>query len=199
MASRIILASASPFRAALLENAGIAFDVVPADIDERAVEAPLAESGATPEDVALVLAEAKATEVSERYPDALVIGSDQTLSLGEEIFHKPDSMEDARRHLLKLSGKTHQLNAAVVIARDGEAIWRHTSIATLTMRVLDPGFIGRHLAAVGEKALSSVGAYQLEGQGIHLFEKIEGDYFTIVGLPLLPLLAELRRLDAIDG
>lgn len=199
MASSIILASASPFRAALLGNAGISFDVVPAEIDERAVEAPLAESGATPEDVALVLAEAKATEVSERRPDALVIGSDQTLSLGEEIFHKPDSMEGARRHLLKLSGKTHQLNTAVVIASNGEAIWRHTSIAALTMRPLDPGFIGRHLAAVGDKALSSVGAYQLEGRGIQLFEKIEGDYFTIVGLPLLPLLAELRRLDAIDG
>ncbi len=156
-------------------------------------------SGVSPEDVALVLAEAKATEVSERKPGALVLGCDQTLSLGDEVFHKPADMEGARRHLLALSGKTHQLNSAVVLARDGEVLWRHVGIASLTMRKLDPAFIGRHLARVGAKALSSVGAYQIEGEGIQLFEKIEGDYFTIVGLPLLPVLAELRALGAIDG
>lgn len=199
MAEPIILASSSPFRRQLLENAGVAFDVVPAEVDERALEAPLADSGATPEDVALVLAEAKAVDVSERSPGAWVIGSDQTLSLGDEVFHKPDDMEGARRHLLKLSGKTHFLNSAIVLARDGEAVWRHMSTAAMTMRSLDPGFIGRHLASVGDIALKSVGAYQLEGKGIQLFEKIDGDYFTIVGLPLLPLLAELRRVGAIDG
>src|SRR5690606_26180119 len=141
----------------------------------------------------------KAVDVSEREPGALVIGADQTLSLGDEVFHKPADMEGARRHLLKLSGRTHQLNSAVVIARDGEVIWRHVGVARLTMRDLDPGFIGRHLSSVGEKARSSVGAYQIEGEGIQLFEKIEGDTFTIVGLPLLPLLAELRSLGAIDG
>jgi septum formation protein len=195
----IILASSSPFRRQLLEHAGVAFDIKPAEVDERALEAPLADSGATPEDVALVLAEAKAVDVSERSPGAWVIGSDQTLSLGDEVFHKPDDMEGARRHLLKLAGKTHFLNSAIVLARDGEAVWRHMSTAAMTMRDLDPGFIGRHLAAVGDIALKSVGAYQLEGRGIQLFEKIEGDYFTIVGLPLLPLLAELRRVGAIDG
>lgn len=199
MTERIILASGSPFRKKLLENAGIDFDAIPASIDERAVEAPLEGTGATPEDIALVLAEAKALDVSDRNPGTLVIGSDQTLSLGDTIFHKPADMEVARRHLLKLSGKTHHLNSAVVLVRDGETLWRHVGVARLTMRHLDPGFIGRHLSHVGEKALSSVGAYQIEGEGIQLFEKIDGDYFTIVGLPLIPLLAVLRLRGAIDG
>ena len=199
MTARIILASGSPFRKALLTNAGIVFDAIPADVDERALEAPLEGTGATPEDVASILAEAKAINVSESHPGALVIGCDQTLSLGDRVFHKPRDKEDARRHLLDLSGKTHQLNSAVVLVRDGKTLWRNVSIARLTMRKLDPAFIGRHLARVGEKALSSVGAYQIEGEGIQLFEKIDGDYFTIVGLPLLPLLAELRGLGAIDG
>jgi septum formation protein len=196
---KIILASASPFRKALLANAGVPFTAVPADVDERAIEAPLEDSGTTPEEVALILAEAKAINVSESHPGALVIGCDQTLSLEGRIFHKPRDKEDARRHLLDLSGKTHQLNSAVVLVRDGEVLWSDVPVALLTMRKLDPGFIGRHLAAVGEKALGSVGAYQIEGQGIQLFEKIDGDYFTIVGLPLLPLLKELRKLGAIDG
>lgn len=199
MTEKIVLASSSPFRMALLRNAGLDAEPIPADLDERALEAPLLESGAGAEDVALVLAEAKATAVSEAYPARLVIGCDQTLSLGDTIFHKPADMEGARRHLLALSGRTHHLNSAVILARGGEVLWRHVSIASLTMRQLDPGFIGRHLARVGAKALSSVGAYQIEGEGIQLFEKIEGDYFTIVGLPLLPLLAELRTLGAIDG
>ncbi|RWD97191.1 Maf-like protein [Mesorhizobium sp.] len=199
MAEKIILASGSPFRKAMLVNAGLDIEAVPAEVDERALEAPLQDSGVSPEDVASILAEAKATEVSERRPGALVLGCDQTLSLGDEIFHKPADMEGARRHLLALSGKTHQLNSAAVLCRDGEVLWRHVGVASLTMRKLDPAFVGRHLARVGAKALSSVGAYQIEGEGIQLFEKIEGDYFTIVGLPLLPVLKELRALGAIDG
>ncbi|QTN97865.1 Maf-like protein [Brucella sp. 458] len=199
MMDKLVLASKSPFRSALLKNAGIEFSTASADIDERAVEAPLYESGATPEDVAQILAEAKAIDVSEKNPGAVVIGCDQTLSLGDEIFHKPQDMEAARRQLLKFSGKTHQLNSAVVLARDGKTLWRHVSIAHMTMRDLDAGFIGRYLGRVGDIALSSVGAYQVEGPGIQLFEKIDGDYFTIVGLPLLPLLAELRREKCIDG
>lgn len=183
----------------MLTNAGLDFTVEKPRIDERAVEAPLKDSGATPEDVALVLATAKADDVSERHPGALVIGSDQTLSLGDEIFHKPADMEGARRHLLRLSGQTHQLNSAVVLVRDGETLWSNVGVARLTMHHLDPAFIGRHLARVGDKALQSVGAYQIEGEGIQLFEKVEGDHFTIVGLPLLPLLAALRDLGAIDG
>ncbi|MFC7065800.1 Maf-like protein [Brucella rhizosphaerae] len=199
MTTPIILASRSPFRSAILKNAGVEFSTESADIDERAVEAPLYKSGATPQDVAQVLAEAKALSVSENNPDTVVIGCDQTLSLGDQIFHKPVDMDAARRQLLLFSGKTHQLNSAVVLVKNGETLWRHVSVARMTMRDLDPGFIGRYLGRVGDIALSSVGAYQVEGPGIQLFEEIEGDYFTIVGLPLLPLLNELRKENLIDG
>jgi septum formation protein len=183
----------------LLENAGLEFRTEKPDIDERAVEKALAGSGATPEDVAAVLAEAKAAAVSERHPEAIVIGSDQTLSLGNELFHKPADMEAARRQLLRLSGKTHQLSSAVVLAQKGSAMWRHVAAAHMTMRQLDPAYVGRYLSKVGAAALSSVGCYQIEGRGVRLFEKIEGDFFTIVGLPLLPLLAALRDRGMIDG
>ena len=192
MSERIVLASGSRFRRAMLEAAGVDLDVVPAEIDERAVEQTLEGTGASPEDLAQVLAEAKALEVSERQPGRLVLGCDQTLSLDNELFHKSEDMEDARRHLLKLSGRTHQLSIAAVLARNGTALWRHVGIARLTMRRLEPSFIGRHLARVGPMALNSVGAYQIEGEGIQLFEKIEGDHFTILGMPLLPLLTYLR-------
>ncbi len=199
MSDAIVLASGSPFRRKMLEDAGLEIEVEKPQIDERAVEAAVANSGVGPEDLALILAEAKALEVSQDRPGALVIGTDQTLSLGDEVLHKPRDMEEARRRLLALSGKTHQLNSAVVLMRDGEVLWRHVGVARLMMRELDPGFIGRHLSHVGEKALSSVGAYQIEGEGIQLFETIEGDHFTIVGMPLLPLLAKLREMQAIDG
>lgn len=199
MTTPLILASGSPFRRAMLVGAGLDIVARIPDVDERAVDAPLEHAGLSPEDRAQVLAEAKALSVSEGEPEALVIGCDQILSLGDEVLHKPADMEEARRRLLRLSGRTHQLSSAVVLARAGEAIWRHVGIAHMTMRSLDPGFVGRHLAQVGDVALSSVGAYQIEGPGIQLFERIEGDHFTIVGLPLLPLLAELRRLGAIDG
>ena len=199
MAQEIILASGSPHRRALLRNAGLEFSAQKPDIDERAVEAALAGSGATPEDVAAVLAEAKAVAVSERHPNALVIGSDQTLSLGGELFHKPADMEAARRQLLRLSGRTHQLSSAVALAGEGRTVWRHTAVARMTMRRLDPAAIGRYLSDVGDAALGSVGCYQIEGEGIRLFDKIDGDFFTIVGLPLLPLQAALRAQGAIDG
>ena len=195
----LVLASTSPFRAAILTNAGIDFRAEAARIDERTVEIPLLEADATPEDVAMVLAEAKALDVSERNPGAPVLGGDQTLSLDGELFHKPADMEEARRNLLKFSGKTHQLWSALALAREGETIWRHVSVAHMQVRELTPQFIGRYLAKVGDAALNSVGCYQYEGEGIQLFDKTEGDYFTIIGLPLLPLLAELRRLDEIDG
>jgi septum formation protein len=197
--SDLILASKSPFRAMLMHNAGLAFSQQAAHVDERVIEQTLEDTGTTPEDLALILAEAKAVEVSGRNPDALVIGSDQTLSLGDEVLHKATTLEEARRRLLQLQGHTHQLNSGVVLARNGEAVWRHVSVARLTMRTLTPEFIGRHLAATGEKILGSVGCYQFEGEGLQLFDAIDGDYFTIVGLPMLPLLAELRELGAIDG
>ena len=197
MTEQIVLASGSPFRLSMLRHAGVDLVAVPAQVDERALEAPL--DGVAPDDVAAILAEAKATEVSDRMHGRLVLGCDQTLSLGDEIFHKPADMEGARRHLLALSGKTHQLNSAAVLVRNGDVLWRHVGVASLTMRKLDPAFIGRHLARVDDKALQSVGAYQIEGEGIQLFDKVEGDFFTIVGLPLLAVLAELRGLGAIDG
>lgn len=199
MTPTLILASASPFRANMLADAGLVFEAESPGIDERAVEEAVAGSGVSPEDLALILAEAKALDVGERHPAALVIGCDQTLSLGDTVLHKPENMEEARRRLLALSGKTHQLNSAVVLTQGANVLWRHVETARLTMRDLDPRFIGRHLSRVGEKALRSVGAYQIEGEGIQLFEAIEGDHFTIVGLPLLPLLARLRELGAMDG
>lgn len=195
----LVLASASPFRRALLENAGLAFEARAAEIDERALEKPLEDTGATPEAVALALAEAKARDVARYFGDALVIGSDQTMSLEERVYHKPKDMAEAARHLLSLSGKTHRLNSAIVLLRGEEVVWRHVSSAHMTVRPLTVDFVERHLQRVGEKALSSVGAYQLEGEGIQLFDKIEGDYFTILGLPMLPLLTKLRELGTIDA
>ncbi|MEF0940543.1 Maf-like protein [Rhizobium sp. BR 362] len=195
----LILASSSPFRRMLMQNAGLHFDAVAAEIDERAIEAPLEQEGASPDAVALVLAKAKAKAVSDRFPGSLVIGSDQTMSLGDQVFHKPKTMAEAENHLRTLSGKTHRLNSAIALARNGAIIWEHVSHAELTMRDLSSDFIHGHLSRVGDKALSSVGAYQLEAEGIQLFSKIDGDYFTIVGLPMLPLLRQLRELGVIDG
>ncbi|EFL89704.1 Maf-like protein [Ahrensia sp. R2A130] len=195
----IVLASRSIHRAKILADAGVETRQVPSTLDERAIEAPLDEADVLPEDRAEILAEAKAVDVSEREPGALVIGCDQILSLDGEVMHKPANMEEARRRLLALSGKTHMLHSAVVLARDGETVWRHVTPCAMTMRELDPAFIGRHLAAAGKAVLSSVGAYQIESLGAQLFDEIEGDLFSIVGLPLLPLLATLRREGAIDG
>jgi len=196
--TQIILASKSQYRAELLTNAGVAFSAESANIDEREVEAPLIEAEMGGADVAEVLAIAKAMDVSGRNPDAYVIGSDQTLSFEGELLHKPKDMAEARQRLLDLSGKSHELNSSVAIIRNGENIWTYTETSIITFRQLDPGFVGRHVAEVGDKILSSVGAYQIEGKGVQLFEKIQGDFFSIMGLPLLPLLAELRRLELLD-
>jgi septum formation protein len=195
---RLILASASSARRSLLENAGLDFEVVPADLDERAAEQPLLAAGAAVEDIALALAMAKATMVSEAHPADLVIGADQILELAGGRLNKPADMEAARRQLLKLSGKTHSLHSAAACARNGEIVWQHSESTHMTMRRLTPEFIGRYLAAVGPPALSSVGAYQLEGRGVQLFERIEGDFFAILGLPLLSLLAFLRSEGVVE-
>lgn len=199
MTPPLILASQSPFRRMLMENAGLAFSAEAAAIDERAVEAALSERNPTPQEVAETLAVEKARDVAGRNPGALVIGSDQTLSLEGRVFHKPADMAEAKSHLLSMSGRTHELNCGVALVRDGETLWNHVSIARLTMRPLSEDFVDRHLARVGTRVLASVGAYQLEGEGVQLFERIDGDYFTILGLPLLPLLAKLRNLGAIDA
>ncbi len=195
----IILASTSPFRRQLLEQAGLHFEAIGASIDERAIERELAAGVATPQEIAVHLAKAKALEVAARNPDSLVIGSDQTLSLGDVVFHKPADRNEARKHLQAFSGKTHQLNSAVAIAKNSKIVWQHVESAKMTMRDLSPAFIENYLDLVGDKILASVGAYQIEAEGIQLFETISGDHFTIVGLPLLPLLAALRDLGAIDG
>lgn len=199
MSFPLILASQSPSRRMLMENAGLVFETRPAAIDERAIEDAVAACQPEPPDIAAALAEAKALDVARRFPEAIVIGSDQTLSLDSRIFHKPADMAEAKSHLMAMSGRTHALNCGVVLAKDGETLWRHVSIARLTMRPLSEAFIDRYLARVGERVLSSVGAYQLEGEGVQLFEAIEGDYFTILGLPLLPLLAKLREFKLVDA
>lgn len=197
--SEIILASNSVTRKNLLLNAGVPFRAVAAQIDERAVEQPLLSAGMHPADVAEVLAIAKADAVSEANPGAIVIGSDQTLSFEGELLHKAKDMDEARRRLLAFSGKSHDLHAAVVISVSGEIVWTHVETATLKCRNLSPAAIGRYLAAAGEEVLSSVGVYQIEGPGIQLFQSIKGDFFSILGLPLLPLLEKLRELSAIEN
>lgn len=197
--NQIILASKSPYRAQLLKSAGVEFTVEPAQLDERAIEAPLLESDLDAADVALVLAQAKAMNVSENNQQEIVIGSDQTLSFENQLLHKPENMEEARRRLLALSGKSHQLHSALAIAKAGDIVWHFSHTATIKFRHLSPEYVGRHLAQVGDVALTSVGAYQIEGLGINLFESIEGDFFSIIGLPLLPLLTQLREMDIIDG
>jgi septum formation protein len=183
-----------------MEAAGIAFAVVPADLDERAVREKLRLQGKTaPSVVAEELARAKAETVSRMRPDALVIGADQILALGEEIFEKPADLAAAREHLLKLRGREHRLHCGVAIAETGRIVWSATDSARLLMRAFSTSFLDAYLERVGSVACESVGAYQLEGQGVQLFERIDGDYFTILGLPLLPLLAELRARGALSA
>lgn len=199
MKQELILASSSASRQMLMRNAGLTFSAIPADIDERALDEQLERDGASPEEVALELAKAKALAVGALHPEALVLGCDQTMALGARVYHKPKTMTEAKAHLLSLSGKVHRLNSAAVLVRHGEVVWQTISSAELAVRTLSEEFVSRHLQRVGEKALSSVGAYQLEGEGIQLFTSIDGDYFTILGLPLLPLLSKLRDMDVIDG
>ena len=195
----VILASGSAGRRMLLENAGVPFRVEIPDVDERTIEAAIEDSGATPAELALILAEAKAIEVSLRFPDVIVIAADQTMNMGDRLFHKPADMDEARRNLIALSGNTHELNSAVVVAENGTAPWSHVDTAYMTMREFSPAYVGRYLSAVGDAALKSVGSYQIEGMGAQLFDTAEGSYFTIVGLPLLPLLQVLREYGVIDG
>jgi septum formation protein len=186
----LILASQSLARQVLLANAGIAFEAIPAEIDERAVE--LASGLSSPRDIAAVLAREKAVAVSLHHPGQFVVGADQTLALGERLFSKPTGRAQAASQLQALAGRTHELHSAVAVARDGETLFTDAALARMTMRPLDDAAISAYLDAAGEAVTASVGAYQLEGLGIHLFERIEGDHFTILGLPLLPLLKFLR-------
>jgi septum formation protein len=186
----LILASQSRARQTMLANAGIAFEAVAAEIDERAVQE--ASSLSAPGDIAALLAREKALPVSARQPGRFVMGADQTLALGERLFSKPSSRAQAAEQLHALDGRSHQLHSAVAVARDGKILFEGADMARMTMRRLGEAEIAAYLNEVGPAVTTSVGAYQLEGLGVHLFERIEGDHFTILGLPLLPLLAFLR-------
>jgi septum formation protein len=188
---RIVLASTSRTRIELLSNAGVAFVAKAAPVDERAVERPLIAAGNSAGAIAEALAEAKALALAGE-GDALVLGADQTLDFGARRWSKPRSIAAAREQLLALSGHTHLLHSAVAAARNGKIVWSHCDTARMTMRTFQGSFVDNYLAKVGDAALTSVGAYQIEGPGLQLFERIEGDFFTILGLPLLPLLAFLR-------
>lgn len=191
--TRLVLASGSRVRADMLRAAGLDISVDPADVNEPEIEAACRRDGLTTPDVALALAAAKASLVASRHSGTLVIGADQMLDLDGASLRKPESPADAAKTLARLAGRDHTLVSAVVLARDGGVVWRHHASARLTMRPLDDTAITDYLARAGDGVLTSVGAYQLEGLGAQLFEGIEGDYFTILGLPLLALLGELRR------
>ncbi|WP_309644606.1 Maf family protein [Phenylobacterium sp.] len=192
----VILASKSAARRAVLTGAGVAFEVSVAGVDEDAVKTAMLAQGATPRDVADALAELKAIRVSRSRP-GLVIGSDQTLEFEGKLYDKVETTAAAAERLKAMRGKPHKLHSAVVVAKDGAPIWREIVSATLTMRDFSDAFLADYLAAEGEEALGSVGCYRLEGPGAQLFSKIEGDYFTILGLPLMGLLDLLRRHGAL--
>ncbi|MET3559505.1 septum formation protein [Bartonella japonica] len=196
-ADTLILASLSSYRAQLLKKAGLSFCIEGASFDEREIEK--IGKTKTSKDLSRFLASAKAKDVSNRFPNALVIGCDQVLDLEGRIFHKVTNRREAHQRLCDLSGKKHSLHSAVALVKNGQEIWVEVSSAYMSVRSLSSEFIERYLTRVGADVLNSVGVYQIEGEGIHLFEKIDGDFFTIVGLPLLPLLIKLRHLGAIDG
>ena len=195
----LILASQSRSRRLMLAAAGLNFEAIASNVDEPQLRRQLEASGkpSGPEDIARALAAAKAEDVSRAHPGALVIGGDQVLALGKRIFEKPPDMAAARRQLLELRGRMHDLVSAVVLAEGGRVVWSHAETATLTMRLFSPAFLDGYLEKAGPDVCLSVGSYQLEGLGVQLFERIEGDYFTILGLPLIALLGELRAREMI--
>ena len=190
--TKLVLASGSASRRRLLEAAGVPFEAAPAAVDEDEVKQAMKAEGADAFEVAEALAELKARRVSPRFPGALVLGADQMLVCEGAWFDKPADLAGAAEHLRRLSGRPHHLLTVLCLLRDGARIWHHRDRAELTMRPLGEAAIQRYLAEVGDAALSSVGAYQLEGRGIQLFTSISGDFFGILGLPLLPLLDMLR-------
>lgn len=196
--NRLILASKSAARRAVLEGAGVPFETAVAGVDEDAVKAALLAEGSTPREVADALAELKAIRISRGRPD-LVVGADQTLELDGRLYDKVDTLDAARERLKALRGRTHRLHSAVVVAKEGAPIWREAATATLVMRDFSDAFLEGYLAAEGEAALGSVGCYRLEGPGAQLFSRIEGDYFAILGLPLLGLLDLLRRHEVLPA
>jgi septum formation protein len=188
---KLILASASLSRRELLTHAGLAFEVETSGVDEDEVTRSLTVQRASPQKIAETLAELKALRVSARHGAAMVVGGDSTLACNGRLFDKPPTMDAARKQLLALRGQTHELFSSVVVARSGARLWHWTECARLTMRPFTEEFLDAYLARAGDTVLTSVGAYRLEGLGAHLFSRVDGDYFTILGLPLLPLLSFL--------
>jgi len=193
-AREIVLASGSRARREMLAAAGLHFTVQAADVDEPAIRARLLKDDASvePKRIAAVLAAAKAEDVSGKIGGSLIIGADQVLDLGDELLSKDPNMEAARAALRKLRGRTHELHSAVAVAEKGKVTWAHVATARLTIRDFSDAFLDDYLLRAGDRVGQSVGAYELEGIGVQLFDRIEGDYFTILGLPLMPVLAELR-------
>ncbi len=193
----LILASGSASRAMLLGNAGIPFVKIPSTVDEDAIKDECLARGFTPKAIALRLAEAKALEVSAAN-SGLVLGGDQVLQLDNDLISKSPDMASARELLRRMSGKTHYLHAGMALCENGQLVWSQVETAEMSVRPLSDDFIDRYLVETGEKILSTVGCYMLEGAGVHLFDAIRGDYFTVLGLPLLPVLAKLRQLGFIQ-
>jgi septum formation protein len=187
----LVLASRSEVRRKILNAAAIPIEVAPADIDERALQARAASDD--PGAVAALLAREKAAAMARQRPGQLVLGADQTLAFGARLLNKPPNLGAARDQLRALRGRTHELHAAIALVRDGIVSFEHRDVARLTMRDFSDAFLDAYIDTAGDAVTASVGAYQLEASGIHLFERVEGDYFTILGLPLLPLLAHLRQ------
>ncbi|WP_169543745.1 Maf family protein [Sneathiella aquimaris] len=188
----VILASSSEARATVLKNVGLPFEQIAPKVDEEELKHSMHAAGATAMETAVSLAELKALKISKAFPEHLVIGADQMLECGSIWFDKPVDMEHARAHLTALRGKTHYLSNGICVAKSSTVIWHHTDQAALTMRHFTDEFLTRYLEQAGEDILGSVGAYHLEGLGAQLFRKIDGDFFSIMGLPLLPLLDFLR-------
>lgn len=193
----VVLASGSVARRALLDGAGLDFAVEAAALDETELKRSLTAEGVPPRDIADLLAEMKASRVSARHRDTLVIGADQVLVLDGRIFDKPADLAEARAHLEALRGRRHELISALVVAENGTPVWRHAEVARLEMRDFSDDFLAAYLATEGDALLGSVGAYRLEGPGVHLFSRVAGDHSTVLGLPLLPLLDYLRTRQAI--
>lgn len=197
MTARLILASGSAARAALLSAAGLAFEARPAAIDEDAVKRGARDEGMSADDTAVLLADMKASRVARSMPDTIVIGADQLLVCEDRWFDKPATMAEARTQLQTLRGRTHVLVTAVLCQRGGQRLWTHVARPKLTMRAFSEAFLDDYLAREGEAVLSSVGAYRLEGLGVQLFDAVVGDHSSVLGLPLLPLLGFLRQTGAI--
>lgn len=188
---RLILASGSAIRAQILSEAGLTYEVISKPVDEAAIKESMLAEGSRLRDIADALAEAKALRVS-RTEAGFVIGADQIMVMDDTLFDKPPSIAAARERLKEMRGKTHKLMGAVVVCENGQAVWRHLSITTLTVRDFSDAFLESYIAMEGDALTRSVGAYRFEGPGSHLFSKVEGDFFSILGLPLLPLLDYLR-------